>query len=194
MAPEKRWLRIKYYQVNFTQNPTLLAYISSRIIGIFSFEGIDKYQDGKGNMLIRLLKLFTVGDAKGKEMDESALVTLLSEVLFMPGFAIKEQIKWKSIDENSVEAKLIDKGNEVTGIFYFNNNNEYIRFTTEDRYYSQKDGTYKKMRWSIELSNYKDFKGIKFPENIKAVWHTDTKNFEYFKAQIKDIQYNIIQL
>ena len=191
MSPEKRWLKIKYFQVNFTQNPTRLAYISSRILGIFSFEGRDKYQDGKGNMLIKLLKMFTVADAKGKEMDESALVTLLSEVLFMPGLATKEQIKWRSIDENSVEAKFTDKGNEVTGIFYFDDNHEFIRFTTEDRFYSLKDGGYKKIKWSVELSNYKDFKGIKFPENVKAVWHMDNKDYEYFKAQITNVQYNI---
>ncbi|MEX2410789.1 MAG: DUF6544 family protein, partial [Candidatus Paceibacterota bacterium] len=191
MSPEKRWLKIKYYQVNFTQNPTRLAYISSKIIGIFSFEGRDKYQDGKGNMLIRLLKLFTVADAKGKEMDESALVTLLSEVLFMPSLATKEQIMWKGIDEKSVEAKFIDKDNVVSGIFYFNDNNEFISFTTEDRYYSQKDGSYKKIRWSIELNNYKDFKGIRFPESVKAIWHMDDKDYEYFRAQIRDVQYNI---
>lgn len=191
MSPEKRWLKIKYYQVNFTQNPTRLAYISSKIIGIFSFEGRDKYQDGKGNMLIRLLKLFTVADAKGKEMDESALVTLFSEVLFMPSFATKEQIMWKSIDENSAEATLTDKGNEVTGIFYFNDKHEFVRFTTQDRFYSLKDGSYKKTKWSVELSNYKDFKGIRFPENAKAIWHMDDKDYEYFKSQIKDVQFNI---
>ncbi|MDZ7721482.1 MAG: DUF6544 family protein [candidate division KSB1 bacterium] len=191
MSPEKKWLKIKYYQVNFTHNPTRLAYISSKIIGIFSFEGRDKYQAGKGNMLIRLLKLFTVADAKGKEMDKSALATLLSEVLFMPSFATREQIKWKSIDENSVEAKYRDNDNVVSGIFYFNGNHEFIRFTTDDRFYSLKDGSYKKTKWSVELSNYKDFKGIKFPENVKAIWHMDDKDYEYFRTQIKDVQYNI---
>jgi hypothetical protein len=194
MSPEKRWSKIRYYQVNFTQNPTRLAYISSKIIGLFSFEGRDKYQDGKGNMLIKLLKLFTVADAKGNEMDESALVTLLSEVLFMPGFATKKQIEWKRIDEHSVEAKLSDKGKEVTGIFYFNDNHEYVRFTTEDRFFMLKDGSFKKIKWSVELRDYKDFNETKFPETVNVRWHMADKDFEYFKAQIKDIQFNINQI
>ena len=184
MSSEKRWLKIKYYQVNFTDNPTRLAYITSKIIGIFSFEGRDKYQNGKGNMLIKLLKLFTVADAKGKEMDESALVTLLSEILFMPSFATKEQIKWNNIDDNSVTAKLKDKENEVNGIFYFNDNNEYIRFETDDRFFMLKDGSYKKIKWSLELSNYRDTKGVKFPTDVKVIWHMDEKHFEYFRAKI----------
>ena len=191
MSPEKRFLKIKYYQVNFTDNPTRLAYITSKIIGIFSFEGRDKYQNGNGNMLIKLLKLFTVADAKGKEMDESALVTLLSEVLFMPSLAIKEQVEWKSIDSNSVKAKIKDKENEVNGIFYFNDNHEYIRFTTYDRYYRLKDGSYKKIKWSMELNNYKEIRGIKFPSDLSVIWHMDDKDFEYFRAKIKDVRYNI---
>lgn len=191
MSPEKKWLKIKYYQVNSTQNVTRLAYISSKILGIFSFEGRDKYQNGKGNMLIRLLNMFTVADANGKEMDESALVTLLSEVLFMPNLAISEKIKWQSLNEYSVNGHLMDKKNKVNGIFYFNNKHEYIRFTTEDRYYSQKDGSYKKMRWSIELSDYKDFNGIKFPGIVKAIWHMEDKDYEYFKSQIKEVHFNI---
>jgi len=191
MSPEKKWIKIKYYQVNFTERPTRLAYITSRIFGLFPFEGRDKYQNGEGNMLIKLLKLFTVADAKGKEMDESALVTLLSEVLFMPSLAIKEQVEWKSIDGNSVKAIIKDKENEVTGIFYFNDNHEYIRFTTDDRYYMPKDGSYKKIKWSIELNNYKEIRGIKFPSDVSVIWYMDDKDFEYFRAKIRDIQYNI---
>lgn len=191
MSPEKKWLKIKYYQFNSTQNPTRLAYISSKITGIFSFEGRDKYQNGKGNMLIRLLKIFTVADSKGKEMDESALVTLLSEVLFMPNLTTSGKVSWQSIDEHAVKAKITDKENEVNGIFYFNNKHEYIRFTTEDRYYSQKDGRYKKMRWSVELSDYKVFNGIKFPGYVIAIWHMDDNDYGYFKSEIKEIHYNI---
>lgn len=191
MSPEKKWTKIKYYQVNFTDNPTRLAYISSRIIGMFAFEGRDKYQNGEGNMRIRLVKMFTVANAKGKEMDESALVTLLSEVLFMPDLAIQEQIEWNSMDSTSVKATFRDEGHEVSGIFYFNDQNECIQFTTKDRFYWQKDGSYKNIRWSIELSDYTDLNGIKFPTDVKVIWHMDEGDFEYFKAKVIDVRHNI---
>jgi len=191
MSPEKKWIKIKYYQVNFTERPARLAYITSRIFGLFPFEGRDKYQNGEGNMLIKLLKLFIVADAKGKEMDESALVTLLSDVLFMPNLAIQEKIEWNNTDNNTVKAKFKDKGNEVSGIFYFNDNHEFIRFTTDDRFYMLKDGSYKNIKWSIELNNYGDINGVKIPTDIKVVWHMDSGDFEYFKAKVVDIKYNI---
>lgn len=191
MSPEKKWIKIKYYQVNFTEKSTRLVYITSRIFGLFPFEGRDKYQNGKGNMMIKLLKLFTVADAKGKEMDESALVTLLSDVLFMPNLAIQEKIEWNSIDSNSVKAKFEDKGNEVSGIFYFNNNHEFIRFTTDDRFYMLKDGSYKNLKWSIEFNNYSDINGVKIPTDVKVIWHMDSGDFEYFKAKVVGIKCNI---
>jgi len=191
MSPEKNWLRIRYFQTNFSENPTRLALITSKIIGVFPFEGRDKYQNGQGNMLIKLFKLFTVADAKGKEMDESALVTLLSEVLFMPNLALKNQITWNAIDNYSVEASIKDKENMVSGIFHFNSNHDYIRFSTSDRYYSYKDGSYKKIKWSCEFENYQSINGILFPTYVKAIWHMDDKSYEYFKAQIKNVQHNI---
>jgi len=191
MSPEKKWIKIKYYQVNFTENPTRLVYITSRIFGLFPFEGRDKYQNGEGNMLIKLLKLFTVADAKGKEMDESALVTLLSDVLFMPSLAIQDKIEWDITDSNSVKAKFKDKGNEVSGIFIFNDNYEFIRFTTNDRFYMLKDGSYLKLKWTIEFNNYRDINGVKIPTDVKVIWHMDSGDFEYFKAKVIDIKYNI---
>jgi len=78
MSPEKKWLKSDIIKRIFLSTYKL-ALITAKLSG-YSFEGRDKYQNGKGNMLIKLLKMFTVADAKGKEMDESALVTLLSEV------------------------------------------------------------------------------------------------------------------
>ena len=77
--------KINYTQVNFTQNVTRIAYISSRLFGIFFFEGKDLYQAGKGNMQIKLLKAFALANTQGKEMDEFNLITLLGDILFMPG-------------------------------------------------------------------------------------------------------------
>ena len=191
MSPEKKWLKIRYYQTNFSENPTRLALITSKIIGVFPFEGRDKYQNGQGNMLIKLLKMFTVADAKGKEMDESALVTLLSEVLFMPSLALKNQITWNAIDNYSVEVSIMDKENKVSGIVYFNSNHDYTSFFTQDRYYSFKDGSYKKIKWSCEFEDYQSINGILFPTYVKAIWHMDDKSYEYFKAQIKNVQHNI---
>jgi hypothetical protein len=132
--------------------------MESHIWGLFPFEGRDKYQDGHGNMLIKLMKLFTVADDKGKEMDESALVTILAEALIVPSYALQSYITWMAIDSMAAKATIRFRETEVSGVFYFNEAGENIRFETNDRYQSQKDGSHKKIKWIAVPGNYQEKK------------------------------------
>jgi len=191
MSADKKWISLDCYQFNSVPEPTRIVYMKSSILGVFPFEGRDKYQDGHGNMLIKLLKIIKVADAKGKEMDESALVTILAETLIIPTYALQDYIKWYAIDSNTVKALIKYNGTEVSGLFYFNEQGEIIRFQTDDRYYSEKGTKYKKVKWSGVLGNYIEKNGIKFPSDFRAIWHNEEGDFEYFKGTIADIKYNI---
>ena len=93
-SPNSKWMRLNCHQYNSVLEPTRIVYLKTNILGIFPFEARDKCQNGKGNMLIKLLKLFTVADAKGVEMDKSALVTVLSETFIIPTYALQDYIEW----------------------------------------------------------------------------------------------------
>jgi hypothetical protein len=191
LSAEKKWMSLDCYQFNFVPEPTRIVYMKSKIIGIFPFEARDKYQNGHGNMLIKFLKFVTVADAKSKEMDESALVTILAETLLVPSYALQDYIKWTAIDSKSAKAILTFNGSEVNGIFYFNEQNEFIRFETNDRYYSGKGIDYKKVKWSAVAGNYLEKNGIKFPTDLKATWHHENRDFEYFKGNIEQVEFNV---
>ncbi|MEW6064785.1 hypothetical protein P378_20485 [Desulforamulus profundi] len=190
-SPNKKWMSLKCYQFNSVPEPTRIAYMKSRIMGIFPFEGRDKYQNGHGNMLIKFLKLLKVVDAKGKEMDESALVTVLAEALVVPTYAFQHYIKWTAIDSNTAKAVIRYNESEVSGLFYFDDLGEFIRFETDDRYYSERGTEYKKVKWSAVAGNYIEKNRIRFPSYLKAIWHTDEGDFEYFKGNIANIKFNI---
>ncbi|HWR44292.1 MAG TPA: DUF6544 family protein [Sporomusa sp.] len=65
MRPNKPWIKIKYEQYNFVLEPARLAYIYSTMFGVIPFEGRDKYLNGQGNMLGKLLKKVTVFNEPG---------------------------------------------------------------------------------------------------------------------------------
>lgn len=50
--------------------PMRAAYMRGRVVGVVPMEGRDIYQDGRGQILIRLARVFTVGDDTGPEMDQ----------------------------------------------------------------------------------------------------------------------------
>lgn len=187
----KSWTKLHCYQYNSVAEPTRIVYMKSKIAGLFSFEGRDKFQHGKGNMLIKLLKLFTIANVKGKEMDESALVTVLAETLFVPGYALQDYVTWEAINDSTANATLAFNDLKVSGIFHFNDLGEMISFDTGDRYFGQKAGGFSKVRWSALVGDYLEKNGIKHPSKVKTVWHFDDGDFEYFKGRINSIEFNL---
>lgn len=191
MSPKKDWIHLQCYQFNSVIEPTRIVYMSTKMFGVIPFEGKDKYHEGHGNMLIKLLKLFTVSNSKGKEMDEAALVTVLAEALFVPTYALQPYIKWTTIDNHCVKGTIYYNQTEVSGLFYFNDSGEYIRFETYDRHYSEKGTEFKKVKWTGICGEYKEKNGIKYISGFKGVWNLDTGDYEYFKGTIRNITYNV---
>ena len=192
-AQNKKWMRLGCLQYNSLSEPTRIVYLQNKILGIFPFEARDKYQDGKGNMLMKLLNLFTIADAKGVEMDKSGLVTVLSEISIIPTYALQDYIKWESVDNNNAKATLTYNGITVGGTFNFSDKGEMNSFYTENRYFAEKDGTYKNIPWSIVIDNYVEKDGMKFPNKLKVMWHFKDGDFEYFKGKISNIEYNVME-
>lgn len=191
MAPEKGWTKVQSYQYNFIDEPVRLAYMFTKLGSVIPFEGLDRYVDGHGNMLIKIARFFTLGDSKGSEMDKSALVTILAEALLIPSYALQPYITWTSIDDRSAKATLKHQGKEVSGIFYFGDSGEMVKFETSDRYYAEKDGSYTNLKWVVTISSYKEINGVKIPYELSARWHTPQGEFEYFKGKIGSVNYNI---
>ena len=76
------YMPLKSVQYNFTDKPTRLFYIVAKKKGIPA-KGIHLYRDQTAIMLIKILGLFTVVDAKGKEMNQGETVTLFNDMCFM---------------------------------------------------------------------------------------------------------------
>src|SRR3569623_1407796 len=112
--------------------------MKARISGLIPYTAIDKYRRGTGNMKIKIFKWFTVSDAKGNEMNQAELVTILAETIFLPLYALQRYITWRSINPTTVEGTIEDHRIKASGRFYFTEKGEFLRFETNDRYYSAK--------------------------------------------------------
>jgi hypothetical protein len=190
MRPDKPWFKIKYEQYNFVSEPARLAYIYSTMFGVIPFEGRDKYLNGQGNMLGKLLKKVTLFDVTGAEINVSAAVTYLSESLVVPACALQPYIRWEAIDPNHAKASLEYKGVKAEGIFTFNDKGEFTKFETDERYMDTGEGTSQKSKWTAEASNYIEKNDIKIPSRLKAIWNLPDGDYEYFAGTLKDIVYN----
>lgn len=191
MGPEKDWIPIKCLQFNSVKEPARFAYLSASKMGINMFVGRDKYHKSKGNMHIKLLGLFTIQNEWGRAMDESSLVTVLSETLFVPGYAFQPYITWEEIDPLTVKGTITYQGVSVSGYFHFLPSGEMTHFVSFDRNQIDSDGSVKKVEWVAEVERYTKIGGLNVPGYVSATWKNSEGDFKYFKGEIKDLKFNI---
>jgi hypothetical protein len=158
---------------------------------VIPFEGRDIYENGHGHMYGKIANLITVFDEKEREIAQSALIIILAEALLVPGYALADYISWEPIDEHSAKARLVHKGIDVSGIFYFNDKGEMTRFETDDRYYMHPGKGNVLTKFSAEISDYKKQGDLIIPGSLMAIWHLESGRYEYWKGNISEVNYNI---
>ncbi len=186
---DKKWTAMQCQQFNSVADPCRMAYMSIRKWGFPIMEGLDQYLDGKGSMHIHFLKYLSQGAVTGIEMNQSALVTVLAESMLLPGYWVQPYLKWDAMDDHTVTGTLSHGSVTVSGTFHFNNIGQWVQFKTHDRWMIQPDGTSRRVTWSGFIDEYFACDGLCLPGNMRAVWHTEQGDFEYFKGDIFDIDY-----
>jgi len=111
--------------------------------------------------------------------------------LIIPGYFVLENVKWKTVNDNILQATLTDNGIVVTGLFYFNEEGLLYKFETEDRYYSLGKNKYKKVKYSGIVDSYKEQSDLRIAEKVKVTWHLQEGDYEYFKGTIEKIEFNV---
>ena len=146
------------------------------------------YREGKGNMLIKLLSLFTIADAKGKEMDQGTLLRYLNEMMWFPTAYLNDNIQWEAVDSNSAKVTMSDHENTVSAVLHFNKKGEIKNFVAER--YREVKGQFFMDTWSTPNHEYKEINGIWIPAKGEGVWNLESGDFSYIQLEIIDIEYN----
>jgi len=175
----KKILKIDYSEHIFADVPARFAFIDSSLFGI-PFQGLDSFIDGKGGMKGVIAKNITIFNQRGVEMDRSALVTWLAEIIFMPSELLNGDIEIKELDKNSVNVSIKYANMNVSGIYKFKDNGELYEFITDDRAISYTDGRFDHRKWSSLYEEYTDKGGLRLPNRLRAAWHLDNEDLVYF--------------
>ncbi len=186
---DKAPLKIDYTQYNDVGTPDRIAYIDSSMYGI-PFEGLDALIGGAGSMKGVLAKGFILFNYTGREMDQSSLVTFLSECLFTPTAALQSYIQWDPIDDSHAKATISYRDIHACGIFTFNESGEMLSFWTDDRAVALDDGTNKQVKWSVQCGEYIEVDGVARPTAFQAIWHYDDGDLTYFNGKGTITTYN----
>lgn len=184
------FMPLKSVQYNFTDKPTRLFYIVAKKKGIPA-KGIHIYKDQTAIMLIKIFGLFTVVNAKGKEMDQGETVTLFNDMCFMaPASLIDRNIEWEEIDSITVDARFTNGNIAISARLFFNEEGELVNFLSNDRFETSDGKTYKNFPWITPVTGYTNINGYRLPSGAKLIFKHPDEDLCYGEFNLKSIGYN----
>jgi hypothetical protein len=189
MKPDqKNWMKATALQYSTIDTPAFIWTVKVKMNSLLNFWGRDKFENGKGEMLIKVNSIFKVVDSKGEKIDEGALQRYLGELIWFPTLALSKYISWEQIDDLSAKATMKYKGTEGSGVFYFNTEGDFTKFVALRFKDNVEDA--KRYEWIMSVEDYKLFEGLRIPAKGVATWRLEEGDWTWLKLEITDIKYN----
>jgi hypothetical protein len=189
MRPDQEtWLDANAIQYTTIDIPSFIWSVNLKMNGLVSFQGRDKFEKGKGEMLIKINSLFNIVDEKGPKIDEGTIQRYLGEMVWFPSLALSPHITWKEVDDYTATATMDYNGTQGSGTFYFNAEGDFIKFSTMRYRGNETDA--EKNEWVLSVDERKSFDGINVPSRMTATWKLAHEDWTWLKLEIADIAYN----
>lgn len=185
---QKKWMKATAIQYSTIENPAFIWSVTVKMNPLIRFLGRDKFENGKGAMLIKLNALFNLVHEQGPQLDEGSLQRFLGEMVWFPSMALSPYIKWDPLGENAAKATMTFQGTVGSGIFYFNPNGEVTKFTALR--YKGNEPRSKKYEWTMNITDYKTFDGIKVPSKMTSTWKLEEGDWTWLKLEVTDLKFN----
>jgi hypothetical protein len=193
MKPEQtNWNNGIAEQYFTIQPPAFNWNIDTEMNSILSVVGRDKFEVGKGEMIIKLLSLIPVADAKNDEkVNQATLQRYLAEIVWFPSASLSQYIEWETIDDYSARATMEYKRTKGSGEFHFDKDGNFKKFVAM-RY--QDSNAIKPTEWTVIATRTEERNGIKIPIECEASWELENGKWTWLKLKITDIQYNVKEM
>jgi hypothetical protein len=185
---DERWLPAKAIQYTGIHTPSFLWTVDVKMNPFISFQGRDKFENGKGEMLIKMHALANIVNESGGKMDEGTLQRYLGEMVWFPSLALSEFVEWEQLDEHVAKATMTYQGTRGSGTFYFNPRGEVTKFSALRFKGNEADA--KRFEWEMNISGYDTFEGIKVPATMTSTWKLADQDWTWLKLQVTSIEYH----
>jgi len=189
MKPDQtNWLKATAIQYTSIDYPAFIWMVDVTMNPLIHFNGRDKFEDGRGDMLITLNGLLPVVNEQGKKINEGSLQRYLGEMVWFPSLALSPYVSWTAIDSTTAQATMTYQGTQGSGTFYFNAEGDFVKFSAMRFKGNEADA--KRYEWVLLVNGYKTFAGIRMPADMTATWKLEDQDWTWLKLRITDIAYN----
>ncbi len=154
---------------------------------------VDSYVAGEGQLVAKLLGLFTVADVHGGgELARGEFMRYFAEAAWYPTALLPSQgVQWQAVDDASAHATIVDGPITLTLLFSFNGAGLIASVRAESR--GAGVGKDMVMRpWDCGLSNYQRHDGMLIPMAGEAAWMRPEGRKAYFVGNVKQLSYEFL--
>ena len=153
----------------------------------------DSYIAGQGQLIAKLLGLFTVASARGSgEMARGEFMRYFAEAAWYPTALLPSQgVRWAAVDSNSAMATIVDGPISLSMLFRFNEAGLIASVRAESR----GAGVGKDMvmlPWDCGLSDYQSQHGMLLPMTGEAAWVQPEGRKPYFVGKVTSLRYEFL--
>jgi hypothetical protein len=181
---DKDWIKIEGEQYFTTQKPGFIWRGSTTL-----FTARDMYIGDKGRLVVSILSLINIVDAKGEQYNQGELLRWLAESVWFPTNLLpSENLGWTPIDSHNAKLTFNYQNLSLVYKVTFNEKGEISQMETK-RYMNE---THLET-WIGRMSDYKELNGILVPTKIEALWKLEKGEFSYAKFNIIKIEFDIAE-
>ena len=185
--PDQNWMPMRAVEYYSVDPPAFLWHGKIKLLPFLSIQARDRFDAGTGHMLIKLAPL-TLGDARGPEMDQGALVRYFNEMMWFPTVFLSESIQWEELNAHSVKGTIHIGEVSASAVLSFTETGQFANFVAE-RYMSAGD-TFSLETWSTPVDDHAGLEGLRLPVSGEGVWHLDAGDFSYIRLRITELEYD----
>lgn len=183
--PGSKWMPFEAVQYFSIDPPAFVWNAKIKAAPLFTIAGRDRFKDGKGNMLIKPLYIFTAADNRGEEIDQGTLLRYMAEMAWFPQAAVSKYLRWEFIDDHHARVTMSYGGTSASGVYRFNDDGTFAGF--EALRYGDFEGTYRMEKWFVAATGYRSFNGILIGSENEVTWKLKEGDFTWLKLEITRI-------
>ena len=189
-SPSSKWIPVQGQQYFSARPPAFIWWGRVPIVPGFWIDVMDSFRKGRGRMLVTAASTWTMTDAQGPELSESALLRLLGEIFWFPtAFLDRSYVRWQAVDDKTARAHIEIDGLKTEALFHFDPEGQFLKVT--GLRYRNVEGRNVLTPWTGISSDFREVDGVKVPFKMEAIWNLPEGDFPCIRFEIETIEYNV---
>ena len=167
-----------------TRDPGFVWETTAIMARVVPVRVVDAQAGGKGWLEVRIGGAIPMANATGPDSDKGEMIRFLSELAWNPDAILNAAaLKWRQIDERTVEVSIETAGGIAAVRHLFDANGDIVGIEADDRPYLV-DGKTVPVRWVGRFRDYANFGPYRLPTRGEVAWELPEGEFVYFRGAI----------